>query len=90
RAVFRPIGKAGRMSLTIYITQSVVATLIFYSYGFGLYGKVDLLAGTWIALGVFVVQVLFAELWLSKFRMGPLEWLWRKGVYGRNLLKKEE
>jgi uncharacterized protein len=90
RAVFRPIGKAGRMSLTTYITQSVVATLIFYSYGFGLYGKADLLAGTWIAIGVFAVQVIFAELWLSKFRMGPLEWLWRKGIYGRSLTKKEE
>ena len=39
RTVFRPIGKAGRMSLTTYITQSIVATLIFYSYGFGLYGS---------------------------------------------------
>ncbi|QUW21658.1 DUF418 domain-containing protein [Sporosarcina sp. Marseille-Q4063] len=90
RVVFRPIGKAGRMSLTTYIMQSVVATLIFYSYGFGLYGKVDLGTGTWIALGVFAVQVMFAELWLSKFRMGPLEWFWRKGTYGRNLTKKEE
>ena len=90
RGMFRPIGKAGRMSLTTYITQSVVATLIFYSYGFGLYGKVDLATGTWIALGVFAVQVILAELWLSKFRMGPIEWLWRKGTYGRNLTKKEE
>ncbi|WP_246231598.1 DUF418 domain-containing protein [Sporosarcina jiandibaonis] len=90
RDVFRPIGKAGRMSLTTYITQSIVATLIFYSYGFGLYGRVDLAAGTWIAVGLFVVQVIFAELWLSKFRMGPLEWLWRKGTYGRSLMKKEE
>lgn len=90
RVVFRPIGNAGRMSLTTYITQSVVATLIFYSYGFGLYGKVALGAGTWIAIGVFVVQVILAKLWLTKFRMGPIEWLWRKGTYGRNLTKKEE
>ena len=90
RVVFRPIGKAGRMSLTTYITQSIVATFIFYSYGFGLYGKVDLMAGTWIAVGVFVVQVIVAELWLSKYRMGPLESLWRKGTYGRNSMKKEE
>lgn len=87
RTVFRPIGKAGRMSLTTYITQSIVATFIFYSYGFGLYGHVDLLTGTWIAIGVFVLQVVFAELWLSKYQMGPLEWLWRKGTYGRNSSK---
>ena len=85
RTVFRPLTKAGRMSLTTYITQSIVATLIFYGYGFGMYGKVDLATGTWIAVGVFAIQVIFAELWLMKFKMGPLEWLWRKGTYGKNL-----
>ena len=76
--------------MTTYITQSIVGTLIFYAYGFGMYGKVDLATGTWIAVGVFVIQVLFAELWLSKFRIGPLEWLWRKATYGKNLADKEE
>ena len=87
RTVFRPLGKAGRMSLTTYIMQSVVATTIFYSYGFGLYGKVDLITGTWIAIGVFVIQVILAEVWFTKFRTGPLEWLWRKGTYGRDSSK---
>ncbi len=90
RALFRPISKVGRISLTTYITQSIVGTLIFYAYGFGMYGKVDLATGVGIAVGVFVIQVLFAELWLSKFRMGPLEWLWRKGTYGKKLPDKEE
>ncbi|MCZ2259013.1 DUF418 domain-containing protein [Sporosarcina sp. G11-34] len=85
KTVFKPIAKVGRMSLTTYITQSVVATTIFYSYGFGLYGKIDLVTGTWIAVGVFSIQVIIAELWLSKFKMGPLEWLWRKGTYGKVL-----
>lgn len=89
RTVFRPISKAGRMSLTTYITQSIVATTIFYSYGFGMYGKIDLITGVWIAVGVFAIQVIFAELWLSKFRMGPLEWVWRKGTYGKKLKNKE-
>lgn len=87
RTIFRPVAKVGRMSLTIYVMQSVIATLIFYSYGFGLYGKVDLITGTWIAIGVFVIQVIFAELWFTKFRMGPLEWIWRKGTYGKKSSK---
>ncbi|MBE1555050.1 DUF418 domain-containing protein [Sporosarcina limicola] len=85
RTVFRPVSKAGRMSLTTYITQSIIATTIFYAYGFGLYGKLDLATGTWIAVGVFAIQVIFAELWLSKFKMGPLEWVWRKATYGKKL-----
>ena len=89
RTVFRPVAKAGRMSLTTYLTQSIVATIIFYGYGFGLYGKVDLETGMMIAIGIFVLQVIFAELWLMKFKMGPFEWIWRKGTYGKNVMKKE-
>ncbi|WP_075528638.1 DUF418 domain-containing protein [Sporosarcina ureilytica] len=87
RTISRPVGKAGRMSLTTYLSQSVIATVIFYSYGLGLYGKVDVLTGTFIAIGVFVIQLIFAQLWLSKFRMGPIEALWRFGTYGKNLSK---
>lgn len=90
RTIFRPISKAGRMSLTTYLMQSIIATILFYGYGFGLYGKVDLETGTMIAVGIFAIQVIFAELWLLKFRMGPFEWLWRKGTYGKNMPKKEE
>lgn len=82
-----PIAKVGRMSLTTYITQSVLATLIFYSYGLGLYGKVDLLTGTLIAIGIFVIQLIFAELWFEKFSRGPLEIVWRKWTY-RNKFEK--
>ncbi|WJY26065.1 MULTISPECIES: DUF418 domain-containing protein [Sporosarcina] len=89
--VFRPLAKAGRMSLTTYIGQSVIATLLFYHYGFGLYGKIDLATGTLMAVGIFAVQALLADLWLSRFRMGPLEWVWRIGTYGTFFpIKKEK
>ena len=61
RAIFRPISKVGRMSLTTYITQSIVGTLIFYAYGFGMYGKVDLATGVGIAVGVFAIQVIICR-----------------------------
>lgn len=85
--ILRPLAKAGRMSLTTYITQSVIATTIFYSYGLGLYGQVSVLTGTLLALGIFVIQLIFAELWLTKFNQGPLEMLWRKITYGLNFTK---
>lgn len=87
RAVFSPFGKVGRMSLTIYVMQSVIATIIFYGFGFGLYGKVSIWTGTLMAFGIFVLQVIFAQIWLSKFKMGPLEKLWRMGTYGRKSAK---
>lgn len=87
RSFFSPLGKVGRMSLTTYIMQSIIATLIFYSYGLGLYGKVSLWTGTMMAFGIFVFQVIFAEIWLAKFKMGPIEKLWRIGTYGRKSTK---
>lgn len=87
RSFFSPLGKLGRMSLTTYIMQSVIATLIFYGFGFGLYGKVSIWTGTMMAFGIFVLQIVFAEIWLRKFKMGPLEKLWRFGTYGRKSTK---
>lgn len=87
RSFFSPLGKAGRMSLTTYLMQSIIATFIFYGYGLGLYGKVSLWTGTLMAFGIFVLQVIFAEIWLAKFKMGPIEKLWRIGTYGRKSTK---
>lgn len=88
--LLRPLSKAGRMSMTTYITQSVIATTIFYAYGLGLYGQVNLITGTLLALGIFAVQLIFAEIWLSKFQQGPLEMIWRKFTYGLNFEKSNK
>lgn len=90
RKMLRPFSKVGRMSLTTYITQSIIATTIFYSYGLGLYGQVSLLTGTLMALGIFAVQLIFSEIWLTKFSQGPLEMLWRKVTYGLNFEKSNK
>jgi len=80
----RPFEKAGRMSLSIYLLMSVLATTFFYSYGLGFYGKVDVTAGTWIGIGIYAICLIFAELWLSKAKQGPVEVLWRTLTYPRN------
>ena len=79
--LFSPIAKAGRMSLTLYLMQSIICTALFYNWGFGLYGKVDVQMGIFIAVAIFVIQVLFAELYFSKFQQGPIEALMKRFVY---------
>lgn len=79
--LLKPLAKAGRMSLTLYLLQSIICSLLFYNFGFGLYGKVDVQMGTFIAIGIFIVQVIFAELWFTKFRQGPLELAVKKLIY---------
>ncbi len=81
--LLHPLSSAGRMSITIYIMQSVIGTLIFYHYGLGLYGKISLATGTWLAFAIYMIQVVFAEIWLSKFKHGPIEKFWRFLTYGK-------
>jgi uncharacterized protein len=73
--IFRP---AGRMSLTGYIGESVLLTLIFCGFGLGLMGQLGAGAVTAVALGVWLLLDLFAQLWQKRFDHGPLESLLRR------------
>ncbi len=86
--VFSPLAKAGRMSMTLYIMQSIVCTIIFYNFGFGLYGEIDVPTAVYIAFAIFAIQVILAELWLSKFTQGPLEAAVKRLTYGKMYSEK--
>ena len=81
--VLSPVAKAGRMSMTLYIMQSIVCTVLFYNWGFGLFGKVDVQMGVFIALAIYVCQLVMAELYFSKFKQGPLEAAMKRLTYGK-------
>lgn len=90
QTVARPLAKTGRMSMTVYLSQSIIATTIFYSYGLGYYGKMDVWTGTWMAVGIFCIQMIFAEIWFSKFKQGPVEAIWKRVTYGKQNKKTDE
>ena len=77
------LAAVGRMALSNYIGQSLVATFIFYGFGYGLYGSLDRTRLIFVVLGIWSLQLLVSPLWLSRFRYGPLEWLWRSLTYRR-------
>ncbi len=80
----RPLGwlaPAGRMALTHYLMQSLVCTWIFYGYGLGYFEQLPRAWHPAFALALFGVQVFLSRLWLSRFRFGPMEWLWRSATY---------
>jgi uncharacterized protein len=77
------LSPAGRMPLTNYLLQSVIATTIFNSYGLALFGKVGPLLGLLLSVAIFVVQVFYSRWWFARFQFGPLEWLWRAVTYGK-------
>lgn len=77
------LGSAGRMALTLYLTQTVVCTTLFYGYGFGLYGQIGPAVGVLIAVMLYALQLLFSRWWMTRHAYGPMEWLWRRLTYGR-------
>lgn len=69
---------AGRMAFSNYLGSTVVMTFLFHGWGLNLgareYGHMTLMA--FVLLG-WVLILGWSKPWLSRFGIGPLEWLWR-------------
>jgi uncharacterized protein len=75
------LASVGRMAFTNYLSQSLVGAFIFYGWGLGYFGQFSRIELVPIVLGVWVFQLIASPLWLSKFRFGPMEWVWRSLTY---------
>ena len=64
---------AGAMSLTVYISQSVIASMIFSPWGLGLFQELQTWHLVLLAFGIWLGLVYFSTIWLRKFNQGPLE-----------------
>ena len=64
---------AGKMSLTIYILQSVVTSMIFGPWGFGLFQDLQTWQVLLLAFTIWALLVYFATKWLKRYKQGPLE-----------------
>jgi uncharacterized protein len=81
KKVLAPLAYAGRMALTNYLSQTLILITLFYGYGFGYFNRFSLAQGILLTLSLFLLQVLWSNLWFRKFKFGPLEWLWRGLTY---------
>lgn len=79
-AVFAPVG---RMALTNYVMQSMLCVVLSYGYGFALWWRIGAAQAMAIAAGILLLQIPLSAWWLSRFRFGPIEWIWRRFTYGR-------
>jgi len=66
---------AGRMSLTVYISQSIITSMIFGPWGFGLFQDLQTWQVILLALGIWALLVYVSTIWLKRFSQGPLELL---------------
>lgn len=81
RKILTPLQSIGKLSLTTYISQSIICILIFYGVGLNYYGKLPVLTIYIIGIVIYCVQLILSYLFLLKFKQGPLEKLWRKVTY---------
>lgn len=77
------LAPAGRMALTNYLLSGLVGGWIFYGWGLGLAGRFNMASLTLLAAALFAALILLSHAWLSLFRFGPAEWLWRALSYGK-------
>ncbi|MFL5606634.1 MAG: DUF418 domain-containing protein [Gemmatimonadaceae bacterium] len=80
--VFAPVG---RMALTNYLMHSIVCVTLSYGFGLGLWWHIGAAKAMAIAAAIIALQIPLSTWWLSRFRFGPAEWIWRRLTYGRPL-----
>lgn len=73
--------RGGTATLTAYLMQGLLFSLIFNGYGLGLFGTVGAAGSTAIAFGVALFSIAFSSLWRARFERGPMEALLRGLTY---------
>lgn len=78
-----PLALVGRTALSNYLLQTLVGSLLFFGYGLGLLGSMQLWAAVLLSVPVFLLQMGLSACWLRYFNHGPVEWVWRSLTHGK-------
>ncbi|MCC8199562.1 MAG: DUF418 domain-containing protein [Tannerellaceae bacterium] len=81
KGVLHQLAPYGRMSLTNYLSQSLIGAFLFYNWGLGLYRHTGITVCFLMGLSIFFLQYFFCRWWLRSYHQGPLEWLWKKATW---------
>ncbi len=71
----------GRMSLTNYVSQSVIGAIIYFPLGLYLAPYCGCTLSLMIGFAVFFAQLIFCKWWFKSHKQGPLESLWHKWTW---------
>lgn len=71
----------GKMSLTNYITQSIVGSFIFYGWGLGMYRYMGVTYSFLLGIVLFLAQYAFSVWWLKSHKQGILEYWWKRATW---------
>lgn len=71
----------GKMSLTNYISQSIIGAFVYFPFGLYLAPHCGYTLSLLIGIVIFVLQLMFCKWWLSKHKQGPLEYIWHRWTW---------
>ena len=86
----RALAAVGQMAFSNYLFQSIVTSVLFLGWGFGLAGRLDYAGQLIVVASIWAVQLAVSPLWLRHFRFGPAEWLWRSLTYWKRQPMRRE
>ncbi|ASR38431.1 hypothetical protein BAY61_29365 [Prauserella marina] len=76
----RGMASVGRMALSCYVLQNLIAGILCYGWGFGLAETMADARPWWVVgcfTGISVLLLALSSLWLRRFSRGPLEAAWQ-------------
>jgi uncharacterized protein len=79
----RLLAPCGRMTLSIYVFQSLLLVPFFYGFGAGAYAWIGQPLSAALGAALWCIQVWLAHLWFRDRHYGPLEWVWRSATFLR-------
>lgn len=71
----------GKMSLTNYITQSIVGSMIYYNWGFALHNQFGITVSALAGVAFFILQFYFCRWWMAHHAHGPIEYIWKRATW---------
>ena len=73
----------GRMSLTNYVSQSIIGAIIYFPFALYLAPYCGYTVSLFIGFAIFFAQVMFCKWWFKDHKQGPLESLWHWWTWGK-------
>ena len=78
RSFFMRFTSYGKMSMTNYIGQSVIGSLLFYHWGFELGRYMGITYSFLFGIVFVLLQMAFCSWWMNHHKHGPFEGVWKR------------
>ena len=81
KMIVRVLAPAGRIALTMYVSQSALMALLLSGFGFGMGVNASTADLMLMASGIYIVLIAASHVMQHYAIPGPLEAMWRKYTY---------